>query len=407
MRFVGLLSSVMAVYAQGTLIQSVTAIDPGASAALAPVDVLIANGRIQAIGVIAQPENTVVFDGRGRFLIPGLWDMHVHLWNPENQPELYVAFGVTGVRDMGSDFTRTRQLRKSIESGERLGPHIVTSGAGVDGRASSDVRLPVIVAGSPEDGRRAADQIFDSGADFIKVFSSLGLETYLSLAERTRQLRIPFAGHLPEAVRIEAAIELRQSSIEHFFGLERAGELRLRKAFRLAVENGTRFTPTLTMHRRELVGVSRELNCLVLPAVKKDWGDPPSSPTPNDPVRYAHLEEMVRWLRDSSTSILAGTDTGDPFTVPGATLHQELKLLAAAGLSPTEVLRTATSEPVRFLGLQGSTGAIRRGLFGDLVLLDADPRERVENLGRIVGVWLKGRAIDSAQLRALRTCGRD
>jgi imidazolonepropionase-like amidohydrolase len=392
-----------------SLIQSVTTIDPEAGIVLPNVDVLIAGERIQAAGVVAQPEGvTEVVDGRGRFLIPGLWDMHVHLWNPDNQPALYIAFGVTGVRDMGSHLGRTLELRKSIESGKSAGPHILTSGPGVDGLASSDPRLPVIVAGSPEDGRRAATGIFDSGADFIKVFSSIPLEAYLSLSERTRQLRIPFAGHLPRSVPLETAIELRQASIEHFFGFERSGEIRLHKAFRAAAVAGTRFTPTLTMHQRELglSPLSPAHSCLVAPQVRKGWKALADAPDDKAAPAYAHLEEIVRWLRDSNAAILAGTGTGDPFTVPGASLHGELRLLQAAGLTPLQVLQSATTEPVRFFNMAGVTGSVRPGTFADLVLLEADPLVDVKNLLRIGAVWWKGRYFSAATLESLKQCAR-
>ncbi len=152
----GLGLSLLPLDAATTVIRDVTVID-GTGAAAAPHTTIVVTGeRIAAIGPLAQvavPPGARVIDGRGRFAIPGLWDMHVHLWYPENQLPVYVANGITGVRDMGSDYARTKAWRADAESGKAVGPHVVTSGPPVAGKKSDDSKLPVLVVQSPR--RRA------------------------------------------------------------------------------------------------------------------------------------------------------------------------------------------------------------------------------------------------------------
>ena len=397
-----------------TVIRNVTVIDPGSNLVAGHWSVLMAGGKIQAMGVIAEPLRATIINGTGRFLIPGLWDMHVHLWNPRNLPELYVAFGVTGVRDMGSSFERTIALRRSIEEGAVVGPHILTSGPGIEGHASDDPRLPILNVATPEQARQAVDEVHDMGADFVKVFTRIELEPYMALVERARQLRMTVAGHLPAKVRLEDAIELKQASIEHFFGLERVSEARLRKAFVAAAAAGVRFTPTLSMHRRTLLqGVDEMVSDsrvkLIPEELRKDWGDPkkdwagaPADFKEKAPRTYAHYQEMTRWLKQSGVLMLAGSDTGDPFTIPGGSLQDELTLLVEAGLTPLEALRGATSEAARFNKLEGMFGGIAPGLPADAVLLDGDPLADIANVRRVAGVCWRGRCYDKEGIEKLK-----
>ena len=397
-----------------TVIRDATVIDPGSGLHAPHWSVLMSMGTIQALGVIAEPPGAVVISGTGRFLIPGLWDMHVHLWNQRNLPELYIAFGVTGVRDMGSSFDRTTALRRDIEDGKTVGPHILTSGPGLDGRSGDELRLPILTVSTPDQARRAVDEVHDMGADFVKVFTSLDLEAYIALLERARQLRIPVVGHLPTKVRVEDAIELKQASIEHLFGLERVREARLRKAFAAAAGNGVRFTPTLAMHKRTLLQGAEAMAAdprisLIPPELRKDWGDPVKEWTKakadfkeTAPRTFVHYQETTRWLKESGVAILAGSDTGDPFTIPGATLLDELALLVEAGLTPMEALRAATSEAAKFNRLEGMFGSIGLGMVADVVLLEGDPVADIGNVRRLANVCWRGRCFDGKGIEELK-----
>jgi imidazolonepropionase-like amidohydrolase len=397
-----------------TIIRNVTVIDPGTNLIAHHWSVAISDGRIQAIGAVAEPPDATIIDGSNRFLIPGLWDMHVHLWNENNLPQLYLAFGVTGVRDMGSKFEKTSQLRKAIESNAAIGPHILTSGPGLNGKPGDEPRLPILTVTTPEQGRHAVDEVHDMGADFVKVFDQLELEPYVALLERARQLRMPVAGHLPWKVKIEEAIEAKQASIEHLYGLERISEARLRKAFVEATRMGTRFAPTLSMHRRTLLvnaeGMKADARVGLIPeAMRKDWGDPVKDFAAASaefhekaPRTYVHYQEITRWLKQSGVTILAGSDTGDPFTIPGGSLQDELALLVEAGLTPMEALRGATSEAVKFLEVEQLFGGIRTGMSADMVLLEGDPLADIANVRRIAGVWWRGRYYDWAGIEKLK-----
>ena len=153
-------------------------------------------------------------DGTGKFLIPGLWDMHVHLWESTPMFPLYLANGVTGVRDMGSDFTRTNRWRK-----EPLAPRVYTSGPAIDGKASNEPRLPVVVVTNNNEAVNAVNKLDDDGSDFIKILSRLTPDAYDAVAYRARLLRIPFAGHVPDSISVWRALDARQKSIEHLFGV--------------------------------------------------------------------------------------------------------------------------------------------------------------------------------------------
>jgi hypothetical protein len=203
-------------------IRDVTVID-GTGAPPRPHSTIVVRGdRILSIGPMDKtviPKGARVIGGRGRFIIPGLWDMHVHLWDAENVLPMYVAYGVTGVRDMGSDFKRTSKWRSAIESGQAIGPHVMTSGPPMSGTPSEDPKLPVQVVKTPDEARKTYDELDDYPVDFIKVLTSVPRDAFFAMAERARHWGTAFAGHVPAGVTFSEAIEARMNSIEHLFGV--------------------------------------------------------------------------------------------------------------------------------------------------------------------------------------------
>jgi imidazolonepropionase-like amidohydrolase len=371
--------------AAAVAIRNVTVIDGTGSPPLARQTLIINGKRIAQIGPATRvkvPAGATVIDGRGRYAIPGLWDMHVHLWNDRNQLPLYVARGVTGVRDMGSNFSRTNQWRAAVEAGKSLGPHVVTSGPAVDGRAARDPRLPVLVALTPDDGRRTFDQLDGMDADFISVLADLPRDSYIALAERARKWRLPFAGEVPSAISVLEAIEARQSSIDRLAGLfaacsfdaaravETFDESRARDVFRRSAMMGTRHVPMLTSWARE-GGRNFEL-----------------------------ANRMVRLMRECGVDVMAGTDTGEAATAPGLTLYRELELLVKNGFTPMQALQSATSIPARFLDWDSAVGVLKRGMVADIVLLDANPLADIRNVSRVSGVFIRGRYLNQAQIKS-------
>src|SRR3984885_3130983 len=189
--------------------------------------VLLENGRIVGIGTSAElsaPKNATVVDARGKYLIPGLWDMHVHTvfgdWLPANEHvtlPLFVANGITGVRDMGGDLEVLKQWRAKIAAGSLLGPQMIIAGPMLDGPGPPfPSSAPVANAA---DGRRVVDQLKSQGVDFIKIQSYIPREGYFAAADEAKKLGMVFVGHVPDAIRASEASNAGQRSIEHFTGV--------------------------------------------------------------------------------------------------------------------------------------------------------------------------------------------
>jgi imidazolonepropionase-like amidohydrolase len=399
-------------------IRDITVID-GSGGPVRPHSTVIVRGEhIASVGAAAStaiPKRAKIIDGRGRFMIPGLWDMHVHLWYPENQLTSYLAHGITGVRDMGSDFGRVVSWRKAIASGRAAGPHVVTSGPPIAGAPSGDPKLPVRVVRTPDEARNAVDELEESGVDLVKVLSDVPHDAYVALAERARHEGLDFAGHIPDRVTALEAVEARQASIEHLFGLFAAcasdlvrsvdtfDEAKARALFERSAQLGIRYVPTLALFRRMTgdgaVGRVRDPRLREVPAsIRSTWPKPDSelreaaaAHTEAAQRQFALAKRMVRMMRDCGVEILAGTGTGAPYTIPGVTLHEEMQLLVEAGLTPMEAIRSATILPAKLLGWADTVGLLRPGFAADFVLLDGNPLTDIRNTSRISGLSVRGR----------------
>jgi len=392
------------------------------------------------------PPGAVVIDGAHKYLIPGLWDMHVHLWYSQNLFPLYLSWGVTGVRDMGSDPVRTKAWQHAVDQGTLLGPHVITCGKPFDGVPSDDPKLPVLVPHSPQEARDMYDRVDKEGVDFIVVLTRLPADSYYALIDRGRKWGLPVVGHVPDEVSVWDAIEGRQKSMEHLMGvalacsrdedqlrrmlldsvrqhdsakrrdyaqqvLDTYDPARAEKLFqRMALFNSWQ-TPTLVMWSRKYNpdGADRFANPeqkRIPTAIRVDWpvpGNtpmPPATPTYIQRVWNRYLEIVARMQADG-VPLLAGTDTGDPWSYPGAELHEELELLVKAGLTSAQALRTATINPAKFLDAEDSFGNVQVGKLADLVLLDANPLDDIRNTRRIDGVFLGGEWSSKKKLDSL------
>jgi hypothetical protein len=423
--------------ADSIVIKNVTLIDGTGAAPRPGATVAITGDRIRSIstGRVRAIKGTRIVDGTGKYLIPGLWDMHVHLWESSPMWPLYIANGVTGVRDMGSDYARTKRWRK-----EPLAPRVYTSGPTIDGKPSEDPKLPVIVVTNNEEATAIVNKLDDDGSDFIKILSRLTPEAYDAVTYRARILRIPFAGHVPDSVSVWRAIDSRQRSIEHLFGVSlacSAEELQLRKAravahdaaefrrisqrafetyneakclelFRRSAQFKVYQTPTLSMLARMFkIGVTELISdprLKYVPAsIKEKWENPAEGV---DKLTSEQLEQNAKSFNRyvafakvayaAHADLLAGTDTGDPYVLPGFSLHDELQWLVTAGLTPMEALQTATRNATECLNVQA--GTIERGKFADAVLLDANPLDDIKNARRIDSVVVRGRLLDRKRL---------
>jgi hypothetical protein len=382
------------------LIRDVSIVDLATGTVHPRHSILIHGERIAATGrEISAPKGARVVEGAGKFVIPGLWDMHVHLAD-RDQLALYLARGVTGVRDMGSDLERAKDWRRAIDKGELLGPHIETCGPPFDGFPSDDAKLPVTMVRSPDEARTVYDRLDDRNVDFIGVRPRLPRDAYFALIERARKYYSPVAGAVPSTVSVLEAVDNRQRSIDQMSGILVAcssEERKLRGPRALALDRRDwaefqdleakaveTFDPEKAdaLFHRMAMFETRAVPVLVKLRASQCTRD-----------HYAKLAELVLAMDRAGVGIMAGA--GD------AQIQDELELLVAAGLTPFEALRSATLEPVKYLGAAESLGAVESGKIADLVLLEANPLADIRNTGKISAVVFSGKYLSKLQLRTL------
>ncbi|GAA2640868.1 amidohydrolase family protein [Dactylosporangium fulvum] len=437
----------------------VTVIDATGAPPRPDMTVLVRGGRIATLGRSSEvpvPVGTRTVDLAGKFVIPGLCDMHVHSLFPEGiLPQLYIATGVTTVREM-MGLPWVHQWRDQIETGDLIGPRWVIGSHILDGKPSiwsgNDAGLYEEII-SARQAHNAVRQAKLDGADFIKIYSRLNRQSLHAIANEARRERIPFAGHMPDIVPIIEAARAGQRSFEHLFpallgasGSE-AEVRRMLAAITLAGDgNGHRdwfqgihaaewlaantynprraadvyaqlkreqvaVTPTMIMHRTtdlpdDIVPDHERLKYLP-PGTLETWKLQLESTfvngrTPQKSAQYRvlfqHRLRVLNEMHRAGVQILVGTDaSGAPFGYPGFAVHDELALLVSAGFTPMEALQAATREPARYLGLQHSLGTVRQGHLADLVILDANPLHDIRNTQRIHALMLRGRFVSSTE----------
>jgi imidazolonepropionase-like amidohydrolase len=427
-------------------ITHVTVIDTTGGPVQPDMTVIVKDGRIVELGkseVVRAPGGAHPVDGSGKYLIPGLWDMHVHEvfgdWIPRNErvvPPLFVANGVTGVRDMGGDLDVLKIWRAQVAAGRMLGPRMIIAGPMLDGP------IPRFPSSAPvanaADGRRWVDELTHQGVDFIKIQSLVPRDGYFAAAEEARKLGMVFVGHVPDAVRASEASNAGQKSIEHFTGIFEgcttiedqlikgpkslgrnvanydAG--RAKALIALMVKNQTWQVPTLVWERGQwlvdAIDLSHDPLIKYAPSAWKDHTWPmfvkdilKDMDTDPLPVRQQFVQmelDMTLAMFRAGVPFLAGTDTAAGVHIfPGFSLHQELALFVQAGLTPLQALQTATLNPAKFMDRLADLGTVERGKLADLVLLDANPLEDIANTRKIRAVVLAGRYFDRRQLDSM------
>jgi len=417
--------------------------------------VLIDKEKIIAVGpsnLVSIPSGAKILNAAGKFLIPGLADMHVHLTGagePDGSRKfmlpLLVANGITTVRDMGGYLDSLIPLRKEIEEGKRLGPRIVFAGPYLDG--DPPAFQPAAIVASREDAGVAVQWLKQSGVDFLKVQSNLSRDAYFAIAEEARKQNISFAGHVPDRVTAWEVADAGQKSIEHLTNVLRAcsaiesnlmsqqlgqsakvsqttwqRDLLASYSVMKAAELVTRFrdrntwqTPTLILLRNDAfpsveLNLPSDLRAKYIPRkILEMWREEFAQQTKNVKAEQAAARTMLlerslgitEQMQKGGVKILAGTDSAAPFIFPGSSLHEELALLVKAGLMPIEALQAATRNPAEFLGRLNSQGTIAAGKNADLVLLDANPLDDVHNTRKIDAVILHGELLDRFALDQL------
>lgn len=425
------------------VLQNVTVVDVRTGALQAEQTVVLERNHIYSVGPnksAKYPRNAESVNCHRLFLIPGLWDMHVHLvfgdWFPDARDislPLFVANGVTGVRDMGSELDIVQGWRDEIEAGRLIGPRILTSGPMLDGPKP---RFPSSVAiTTPEDAHRAVADLKRRGADFIKLQSLIPREAVFAIAEEAKKQEIAFEGHVPDAVRASEMSEAGMKSFEHLIGIfegSSADEDEFLKGNKtegkflatydparavalaaILAKNQTWQCPTLVWERGgNMIDVSdfnKDERSKYVPEswknktwkrftdeITRDYG------TDDLTIRKKFVEkelDVVGMLHKSGVPFLAGTDTpAGVYIFPGYSLHEELQRFVAAGFTPLEALQTATINPARFFGMEEQAGTVEKGKFADLVLLSANPVEDIANTQKIAAVILNGQYIRRADL---------
>jgi hypothetical protein len=423
-------------------ITHVTVVDVATGKKLADQTVVLQGDRILSVSPAdpaTAPQGRII-DAHGGFLIPGLWDMHVHIQDLEDLP-LYIANGVVGVRLMFGA-RDTRELRAKL-SAAAAGPEVIFGSAIVDG--DPPVWPGSIIVNKPEEARRTVDNIKASGADFVKIYNGIPRDAYFALADEAHKQNIPFVGHLSYQVRASEASDAGQRSIEHLDGIAIAcskKEQSLIKELRpgrylekmnLYVEalhsfdgaqcqalfaqfkkNGTWQVPTLTVHRS--MGWMNDSHFTSDPRLAYMSGDVRYRWQPENDFRFrrwtpaefelhrslfAADKQMVGIMFRAGVPLLAGTDAMNPFCFPGFSLHDELALLVESGLTPLAALQAATIRPAEFLARAEDFGVIAAGKRADMVLLAADPLADIHNTTQIQAVWLQGKYFDRAALDTL------
>jgi imidazolonepropionase-like amidohydrolase len=394
----------------------VTVIDATGAPPQADMVVVISGERITALGAsgkVELPPDAQVVDATGKFLIPGLWDMHAHTALTEGEPEyafpLLIANGVTGVRDMSGPRERLQPYLQEVAEGKRWGPRMVVAGGVLDGKTPGwPGAMPIADADQAE---RAVNRLKAEGAEFIKVYSLLSREAYYAVATAAYVKKIPFVGHVPESVSVEEAADAGQKSIEHLQRLDLDDSER-DDAFHHLVLNGTWVVPTNIADTAAVAGDARDPRLKFIPAaIWRQWDPREDMRSRSESGGKAALAlqarkkdlEIVAALHGAGIPLLAGTDTASchPYTFPGFSLHDQLALLVQAGLTPMEALQTATLQPARFLGRENEIGTVQKDRLADLVLLDANPLADIRNTRKIHAVVVGGRLLDRAALDKL------
>ena len=403
------------------LIRSVRVFDSDAATMRGPFDVYVFRGHISSIyppGSAARDETTVI-DGEGRFLLPGLFDMHGHEWRWNAM--LQIAGGVTTVRDMGNDNKGLEELRTDIESGHILGPRIVPTGF-IEGESPSAARMGIVIS-TLDEGKAAVDWYAQRGRRQIKLYNSIRPEWVAPLASYAHAQGMRVGGHIPAFMRAEEAVRAGYDEIQHInqvmlnflvkpeddtrtllrFYLvgDNASQIDLesdnaKAFFQLLVDRGTvvdttiaTFEPMFTQLQGEPNPAFRKVASHVPPVLQRYWlvnsMDVNFANVARFRNSYAKLMELTRRLHAAGIPLLAGTDD-----IAGFTLHRELEMYVQAGISASQALQIATRNGAKYTQLSDLLGSIAVGKIADVILIDGDPTENIASVRDISTVMKEG-----------------
>jgi imidazolonepropionase-like amidohydrolase len=386
--------------------------------------VVVEKGRIVDAGPkshVKIPGGAQKIDARGKTILPGLWDMHAHFEQVEWGP-IYLAAGVTTVRDCGNEFEFITAVRDAVADGRGLGPRLLMAGI-VDG--TGPLALGVARVDTPEEARVWTDKYHDAGFQQMKIYSSVKLEEVKDVAEEAHRLGMTVTGHVPEGLNAYQVIEAGQDQINHISyiadimmpplpeganRLDRANAAanidlkspEAQKAIAFLVQHGTVVDPTVALFEfftassakppvsiePGVAHVAPELQAILAEA---------GPPTPHTELQEKIVQKdivIIGALHHAGVPIVAGTDQ----TVPGYSLYREIELYAQAGFTPMEAIQAATIVPARVMGLDKEVGTVEAGKRADVIILDGNPLESIHNIRKVEFVITNGVMYNSAEL---------
>lgn len=420
----------------------------------APSDIIIEGNRISAIHPTGEISlnGKIVIDARGKFVLPGLYDMHVHTFFPgysDRSMDLMIANGVTGFRDTWGFLPLAVQIQKTMEEGKRPYQRFTVAGNLIDGE--NPIWPGSSVATSPEEGRELVRKLKEEGAGFIKVYSKLKPEVFFAIADESEKVGLEFMGHVPALVDISEASDAGMRSMEHMYGvIEGCSTMEdsIQSYYLGKADNSnTDLTHSLS-HTKNLAlnhqSDERKLALIAQLAENESWQVPTLITTRNfsylrdtayfnsDPrLKYIDSYTLSQWspetnrfvkdmsdeqwdvderyyqrkvellteLNEGGVPIMAGTDPPNPFCIPGFSLHDELAIFVEdCGFTEAEALKAATLNPAIFLGTEKDAGTISAGKFADILILTANPLENIRHTTRIDGLLINGEYLDRAAL---------
>lgn len=406
--------------------------------------VVIVGNKIKAIGdkgKVSIPSKAKTINGKGKYLIPGLWDSHVHLSTGKSSFPLFVANGVTSVREMGGDLQEVKQLREQVANGQLLGPRIKMAGTFLESErwlnwatslAKKDNHVALLETlskriglKSPEHARETVKKLAAEGVDLIKVRNTDSPETFLALLSEAKKYGLPVAAHAPRMNLISAS-EGGLKSIEHVDTVAvTRGDIDLKELAQTFARNGTWYTPTLVVGikwrltgKEDLAKILNDVdgkidkrNLYVRRATLENWKRDFESQKNEGPFDWAAQTRKgmseFRTMHKEGVGVLAGTDFGAVLIYAGFSLHDELEaLVKEGGLTPFEALQAATKNPASFFNMQSEIGTIETGKIADLVLLTANPLESISNTKKIDSVILNGKYLSRSDLQGLLNTAR-
>jgi hypothetical protein len=413
------------------LITNVNIVDVNTGKIVKNRTVAIDNNRISAIydKEIIGSDSTIIIDGKGKYLIPGLWDMHAHYkWSHVDMDPLLIANGITGVREMWGDMPEFVKVPKKTQPEGPLSPDVYLSGDLLDGNPPS-FPMGCLVVTTPDEAVAAVQSQIDKKVDFIKVYSSLSEECFLAIAQEAKKRNIPFAGHIPNRVSIYKAIEAGMSSSEHLYGFLNAcssvdtsnealvstfSESRFDSLCTVLAKSSMWLCPTLTVNRAmgylNDTTFTRDSRIAYLSGpVIEIWNQKLNPYTKSEidnfsnstRVRYLFELSLLGKMNEKGVKFIAGTDFPNPYVFPGFSLHDELSLMVKGGMPVLDALRSATINPAIFMNKKADFGSVEAGKLASLVLLNKNPLENIENTKTIETVIVRGKVYNRKALDLL------